>query len=42
MDLWELTTSSVPKAHIDSLITPSNEVHGIQLGTGNGLDADML
>lgn len=40
--LWNVTTTEVPKYHFDSNITVGNAVHGIQQGSGNGLDADTL
>ena len=46
LTLWNLTTADVPKGKIETHeaddITSSNTVHGIQLGSGNGLDADTV
>lgn len=42
ISLFDLTTTGVLKGHIADNITSSNMVHGVQQGSGNGLDADKL
>lgn len=42
LDVMLFDATGMPKAHIASNITALNMVHGIQQGSGNGLDADTV